>query len=169
MFKRENNIISHKEIENLKDYVSGFSVFYNCKENFFMWKVVDITKDFSSVLSVLFSTVEVMIRKSLTAPNIRRLEQLLAEEDSDSEQPDLSDPSDHSDLSSESSAWSRTSCTCHCQCKIHNKRRRLNIKKKKTDTNNTRRSSFSERSSNFHVKTGISTSVSLSLRSGNKI
>ena len=146
-------------------------MYYNCKENFFMWKVVDITKDFWLVLSVLFS-VEVMIRKSLTAPNIRRMEQLLKEEDSYSEpdntdHTDPSDLSDLSDLSSVSSVSSRRSCTCHCQCK---KRRRLNIKKRKTDTN-TRRSSFSERSSNssFHVKTGISTSVSLSLRLGNKI
>ena len=119
-----------------------------------------------AVLSALFS-VEVMIRKSLTAPNIRRMGQLLQEEDTDSE-PDLSDPSDHSDLSSVSSVSSRRSCTCHCQCKIHKKRRRLNIKKARLGTN-TRRSSFSERSSNFHVKTGISTSVSLSLRLGNKI
>ena len=113
--------------------------------------------------------MEVMIRKSLTAPNIRRMEQLLKEEDTDSE-PDLADHSDHSDLSSVSSVRSDESCSCHCKCKIHNKRRRLNTKKKRPDrpVTNTRRSSFSEReSSNFHVKTGISTSVSLSLRLGN--
>ena len=106
-----------------------------------------------------------MIRKSLTAPNIRRMEQLLKEEDTDSE-PDLSD---QSDLSSVSSVRSNESCSCHCQCKIHKKRRRLSTKKRRPDRPDTRRSSFSERerSSNFHVKTGISTSVSLSLRLGN--
>ena len=112
-----------------------------------------------------------MIRKSLTAPNIRRMEQLLKEEDTDSE-PDLSDHSDQSDLSSVSSVRSNESCSCHCQCKIHKKRRRLSTKKRRPDRPDrpdTRRSSFSERerSSNFHVKTGISTSVSLSLRLGN--
>ena len=55
-----------------------------------------------------------MIRKSLTAPNIRRMEQLLKEEDTDSEA-DLSDHSEnseHSDLTSLSSVSSRRSCTC---------------------------------------------------------
>ena len=41
-------------------------------------------------MSVLFS-VEVMIRKSLTAPNIRRMEQLLKEEDTESDGLDSND------------------------------------------------------------------------------
>ena len=110
-----------------------------------------------SVRLVTLSEI-VMIRKSLTAPNVQRMEQILKEDDTES---DISDLSDLSDLTSLVSVSSNKSCTC--QCKDHNKQRGLKLKKRKKKINMIR-SSFPERNSNFHVKTGTSTSVNLSLR-----
>ena len=99
-----------------------------------------------------------MIRKSLTPANIDRLQQVLTEDDVED------DTESDSDLSSTWSVSTRASCSCHCKCKAHSRPRRVRRKTRNTNMN-TERSTFSERSSNFHVKTGLSTSTSLSLRS----